>query len=76
MVQTVGRIAYDLPHGSIVHHATGDFVVDRSDLTKADNGDTMIQPITATVDIGFGPIPIKHITATMTTTDSANSITI
>jgi len=43
---TISRLSSGLPHGSVVHHATGDFVVDRSDVAVADNGGALIQPAT------------------------------
>ena len=48
MVLTVGRLAVDLPHGATIHHSTGNFIVDRSDSTMANNGNVMIQPETST----------------------------
>ena len=43
MKQFVARAGKGLPNGSIVHHSTGDYIVDRSDI-DADNGGTMIVP--------------------------------
>ena len=44
MVLTVGRLACDAPHGSIIHHTTGNFLVDRSSLEVNNSGEVMQQP--------------------------------